>query len=76
MKETPECRSPIERESDESLASALPQNSDSLMNPAEWRDTIINYDPASAPLSFNGVAVSGNSQEGSTDARADTPPPS
>ncbi|UVM20855.1 hypothetical protein [Pseudomonas wadenswilerensis] len=35
MSETPECKSPVERESDELRSSALPQLRDSLMNGAQ-----------------------------------------
>ncbi|MDD2057773.1 hypothetical protein N5D52_03455 [Pseudomonas sp. GD03860] len=35
MKETPECKSPVEPESDDFHAGALPQNRDRLMTLAE-----------------------------------------
>jgi len=37
MEETPKTKSPVERECDDVLASALPQFGDNFMNPAEWR---------------------------------------
>ncbi|WP_433912154.1 hypothetical protein [Pseudomonas vranovensis] len=43
MSETPECKSPVERESDEIRSSALPQLRDSLMNVARRLSAVPMY---------------------------------
>ncbi|SPO65458.1 protein of unknown function [Pseudomonas sp. JV241A] len=43
MSETPECKSPVERESDELRSSALPQLRDSLMNGAQRQPAVFMY---------------------------------
>jgi hypothetical protein len=52
MSETPECKSPVERESDELRSSALPQLRDNLMNGAQRYSAICTaaINPVSRPM--------------------------
>jgi len=50
MEETPKTKSPVERECDDVLASALPQFGDNFVNPAEWRPWGKQIDIAAADL--------------------------